>query len=560
MGLRCSPTWRTRFCRSLEHGGRCLPGGSLPPLVPSHEPQPLGLRRGHEGGDAEALPGQLNGGADPGGRAPASEAAAGHCAGAAGASDSRERAVLWSQCPVQELLSEAARSGIQSLGAGRGEPLPEGTLPPPYPLALSPISVLCVLDGVFQRTQGLSALFLKPPLPQDLKDADGPVPAQKSMLLLMMRYLLPQLAQLSELWPKQLSLLRPSQRSALSGSINPVQRLLPHLGAVLCSAARHPGEPRRMLVAEVVVALRSLAEGPRAEDKGQYSAQVATTSTIVARLLSAAAAADRKEEKDSGDHQEGANSPRLAALDIGANAAAPPAKKARIRKETGAFATPAELQALREALATVVMHLPLQRSDSSSVASSVLRCLELLSRRETSTGDKAPERRPGAVDRAIGEDGDMMRTDSMESANSVARRVFHEFRSLRTPGVEALAAEALRRERMRQGEEEQDAEVAGEEEDDDDDMGEGGEGMDEDEMRTKKAAKWTKWKQMRTVSTMCGMMARRMRMKMENTTRWRRTTMGRQMPISRMGRALRASCRTPSKCLTRRTHAWRERA
>ena len=39
------------------------------------------------------------------------------------------------------------------------------------PLAAEPFSQ--VLDGVFQRTQGLSALFLKPPLPQDLKEGQG---------------------------------------------------------------------------------------------------------------------------------------------------------------------------------------------------------------------------------------------------------------------------------------------------------------------------------------------------------------------------------------------------
>lgn len=76
-------------------------------------------------------------------------------------------------------------------------------------------------------------------------------------------------------------------------------RLLPHLGAVLCSAARLPGEPRRALVVEAVAALRALADSP---EEG-YGPQAATISTIVARLLSASMA-DRKEEKEGEDELE----------------------------------------------------------------------------------------------------------------------------------------------------------------------------------------------------------------------------------------------------------------
>lgn len=83
--------------------------------------------------------------------------------------------------------------------------------------------------------------------------------------------------------------------------------------------ARHPGEPRRALVAEALWALKGLAEGPRTA-AGEYGAQVATSSTIVARLLSA-----RKEEKEVDTE----TSPRLQALEqpSGSGLAAPPAKK-----------------------------------------------------------------------------------------------------------------------------------------------------------------------------------------------------------------------------------------
>ncbi|CAL1171057.1 unnamed protein product, partial [Cladocopium goreaui] len=283
---------------------------------------------------------------------------------------------------------------------------PEG-LPPPYPLALGPISILCVMDTLLGRSQGLSSMLLKAPLPVPALETHtveergslviaSSVPSQKSLLLLMMRHLLPQVAQLSELWPRQMSLLKPAQKSSLSTTANPVQRLLPHLAAVLCSLSRYPGEPRRALVAEAVVALRSLAEGPKsAEEEGEYGAQVATTSTILARLLSAVPANERKEDKDAAGTdattQDPNNaSPRLNALDHpsgsldgldaefairirGSNAAAPPAKKARTRKDSGHFTTASDMNALREAFAAVLQNLPLRRTESTLVAGSVVR-------------------------------------------------------------------------------------------------------------------------------------------------------------------------------------------
>ena len=291
-------------------------------------------------------------------------------------------------------LHEAASKTVE-----KGEE-PGPTLPPPFPLALGPNCILCVLDGILLRIQGLSALLLKPPLPitgplelqgdetTDLVIQADPSPEQKSLLLLMMRHLLPRLAQLSELWPKQVELLRPSQKTTLNGAINPVQRLLPHLGAVLCSAARHPGEPRRALVTEAVVALRVLAEGsPSMDDRGSYGAQVATISTIVARLLSAASAAERKDEKDG--EQE---SPETA--QDGSAATSPKkgqtASKTRPSRSRSFFAAGGELQALRDGFVAVLQRLSLKKNDAPAVAGSVIRCLELLTRRDVA-GATGPE-------------------------------------------------------------------------------------------------------------------------------------------------------------------------
>merc|ERR1712129_660734 len=136
----------------------------------------------------------------------------------------------------------------------------------------------------------------------------------KSMLLVMTRHLLPRFARLAELWSSQTEILRPSQKISIqqAGTAG-VQRCLPHLSACLCSAARHAGEPRRVLVVEAIVALQALAEGPKqgsgGTDRGSYGAQVTAVAALAARLLSAAAAAERKEE-GSGEGTGGQQTPR----------------------------------------------------------------------------------------------------------------------------------------------------------------------------------------------------------------------------------------------------------
>eukprot|EP00438_Fugacium_kawagutii_P000600 Skav236172 [mRNA] locus=scaffold298:365528:370460:- [translate_table: standard] len=91
----------------------------------------------------------------------------------------------------------------------REEPLPPDTLPLPFPLALGHGLGGTVLDGILLRIHGLSAMLLKPPLPTPSvgpqEEADDllviqadPAPEQKSLLLQMMRHLLPRLAELSE--------------------------------------------------------------------------------------------------------------------------------------------------------------------------------------------------------------------------------------------------------------------------------------------------------------------------------------------------------------------------
>lgn len=67
----------------------------------------------------------------------------------------------------------------------------EEALPPPYPMALGPISMLCVMDSMLMRIQGLSPLLLKPPLPMPTPKGEGEgviatqVPAHKRLELQM---------------------------------------------------------------------------------------------------------------------------------------------------------------------------------------------------------------------------------------------------------------------------------------------------------------------------------------------------------------------------------------
>lgn len=393
------------------------------------------------------------------------------------------------QCRTSfQKLYEAANKADGNVEETKGA---SNALPPPFPFALGPISILYVMDTLLGRSQGLSSMLLKPPLTVPPLEATIPedknslvitsvVPQHKSLLLLMMRHLLPKLAQLSELWSKQMNALNATQKSALSSALNPVQRLLPHLAAVLCSVSRHPGEPRRALVAEAVVTLRSLAEGPKSpEEEGEYGTQVSTASIIVARLLSAVPP-ERKEEKDAAgaDAQDPSSnaSPRLNALDhpSGSTASAPPAKKARTRKDSGHFTTANEMQALRDAFGAVLTHLPLQRSEATTVASSVLRCLELLTRRDfVSTGAASGESSAvsGGVAAPQEDQGHVPMDLNLQAGESLGSRLLES--------VQRSLGEALRREEMAAEEEDGDG---GEDEEEDDDMGENGEeGIEEDE-------------------------------------------------------------------------------
>ncbi|CAK0851154.1 unnamed protein product [Prorocentrum cordatum] len=173
------------------------------------------------------------------------------------------------------------------------------TLPPPFPAALAPDALLFVLESVFARVPALGALLLRPlpALPQAALDrqlavqqllagrgqaaagaGDGGEPAQKrqkvegapapaaaaadlpnapavaslppsalqkSMLLVLTRHLLPRFAGLTGLWTAQVRTLAPAQRATLDrlpgGAAGTVHRCLPHLGACLASAVRHPG-------------------------------------------------------------------------------------------------------------------------------------------------------------------------------------------------------------------------------------------------------------------------------------------------------------------------------
>jgi len=208
------------------------------------------------------------------------------------------------------------------------EPLKPNQLPPSFPVAVGPDSLLYILDFLLTRIPGLSGLLLRAPMalpatptsmpglaPEEVLLVDSQaVSVQKSMLLVMTRHLLPRFARLAELWSAQAEILRPSQKILIqqAGTAG-VQRCLPHLSACLCSAARHAGEPRRVLVVEAIVALQALAEGPKqssgSTDRGSYGAQVAAVAALAARLLSAAAAAERKEE-GSGEGTGGQQTPR----------------------------------------------------------------------------------------------------------------------------------------------------------------------------------------------------------------------------------------------------------
>lgn len=354
-------------------------------------------------------------------------------------------------------------------------------LPPTFPLALGPDSMLYLLDFVLTRISGLSVLLLKPPAalppgPYPVPSGDGfllvdapAIAPQKSLLLVMTRHLLPRFARLSELWIAQVEVLTPSERQSLSQpGTSPVQRCLPHLGACLCSAARHANEPRRCLVLEAMVALKVLAEGPGlgadGPQRGSYAAQVAAVASLVSRLLGAAAAADRKDDKEpdaAGAAQDEAGSrpgtAERSERSTNAKEEAATPKRSKSRKDTGFFNMPGETQALREALVSIVSHMDLYRSESSMVATTVVKCLEFLTRRE-------PSRKEGSAERA---------GTPAESATRVGVIGDEPMEHVERFGAEEEEEEGdpFQGEYGGEGEDEED-----EEEDDDEDMGDDGDG------------------------------------------------------------------------------------
>eukprot|EP00927_Polykrikos_kofoidii_P003483 TRINITY_DN11382_c0_g4_i2.p1 TRINITY_DN11382_c0_g4~~TRINITY_DN11382_c0_g4_i2.p1 ORF type:complete len:3793 (+),score=824.17 TRINITY_DN11382_c0_g4_i2:147-11525(+) len=317
------------------------------------------------------------------------------------------------------------------------EALQPGALPPPFPLALGPDSLLYILDYLLTRVPGLSALLLKQPPPQSLPPMqpfpmdtsefflvdDTALVPHRSMLLVMTRHLLPRFARLVERWAQQAEQLRPSQRAFLNqaGTSNTAHRCLPHLGACLCSTVRHAGEPRRVLTVEAIATLRALAEGPRdGSEKGSYGAHVATISALVARLLSTAVGGEKKDEKDSGGSaatEGGQHTPRHedggrpgTAGSAGESSVPPLGKRAKGKKDAAFFSGPGEMQVLRDAFVSILSHLDLYRSDSSVVAIAVVKCLEFLSRQEAKKEDA-----PQGSAAGVGTASVMMPEDAMDT-------------------------------------------------------------------------------------------------------------------------------------------------
>jgi len=173
------------------------------------------------------------------------------------------------------------------------------------------------------------------------------------------------------------------------------------------------------------VALRVLAEGSASmDDRGSYGAQVATISTIVARLLSAASAAERKDDKD------GEQEPPETAQD-GSAATSPKkgqtASKTRPSRSRSFFAAGGELQALRDGFVAVLQRLSLKKNDAPAVAGAVIRCLELLTRRDVA----------GATGPETGRDADVAETVPGESIEDA--RVLRALRDAPLePHVEAV--------------------------------------------------------------------------------------------------------------------------
>ncbi|CAE7191005.1 UPL2 [Symbiodinium necroappetens] len=288
-------------------------------------------------------------------------------------------------------------------------------LPPLFPLALDSNALLFVLDALVTRVPGISALAMKPPLPvpgtnpSNLPEPSLAVPdrserlSQKSLLLVMTRHLLPRFAQLADVWQQQIQPLTNSQKLHLThtGAIIPMQKCMPHLATTLASTARLSVEPRRALASEVVLSTKALADSESfSPARLSFGTEVAAVCGLVARLLGAAAAVDRKEDTSKEDAEESRPGTSDAKDSQGQ-------KKTKGKKESNVFCNQSETQALRESLVAILLRTDLQCSVVMAVATGIVKCLEFLTRRETknrgSQGPFSPEPAPPML--LEGEDG-----------------------------------------------------------------------------------------------------------------------------------------------------------
>eukprot|EP00930_Biecheleria_cincta_P024231 TRINITY_DN17362_c0_g1_i1.p1 TRINITY_DN17362_c0_g1~~TRINITY_DN17362_c0_g1_i1.p1 ORF type:complete len:3719 (+),score=933.30 TRINITY_DN17362_c0_g1_i1:1202-11158(+) len=396
-----------------------------------------------------------------------------------------------------KIAEAASKPKVEGDAEKEQEQTEKPQLPPAFPLALDANALLFILDALITRVPGISVLTMRAPLAfgaaQAAPGAGGPehtllipssIPTQRSLLMLMIRHLLPRFAQLADCWHSQVQMLSPAQKAQLgsSAATGPAQRCLTHLATTLCSAARLSGEPRRALAGEVVLASKALADGPKLTESGSghlaFGTEVAAVSGLVARLLGAAAAADRKEDGSAAEAaaasassaQQEENSSRPGTSDGSRPATAaegtpmPPAaaaaKRAKGKKETGFFCSPGETQALRDYMVAILQRIDLDRSDATAVATAVVKCLEFLTRRETkksSSQGTAPDGSPP-----------ILLEEADESDYPTADRSFQEDYGEAAPGDEG-----------QDDEEEEDEEEDDGEEDEDDDMGEDEEDDDE---------------------------------------------------------------------------------
>ncbi|CAE7479082.1 UPL2 [Symbiodinium sp. CCMP2456] len=279
-------------------------------------------------------------------------------------------------------------------------------LPPLFPLALDSNALLFVLDALVTRVPGISALAMKPPLPvpgtnpSTLPEPSLAVPdrserlSQKSLLLVMTRHLLPRFAQLADVWQQQIQPLTNSQKLHLThtGAIIPMQKCMPHLATTLASTARLSVEPRRALASEVVLSTKALADSESfSPARLSFGTEVAAVCGLVARLLGAAAAVDRKEDKEEAEESRPGTSDAKDSRQPGQGSSVDPCSLGHVTCARWARrVTPMKY-------GSVVM----------AVATGIVKCLEFLTRRETknrsSQGPFSPEPAPPML--LEGEDG-----------------------------------------------------------------------------------------------------------------------------------------------------------